>query len=561
LINNDFDENPLTPSFGLRQYAYLIWHWAWLIVLVALLSAGAAYLFSRQQIPVYQASTVMMVNAALSTQGTDYTSILASQNLTSTYVQMVINQPALVEVASRLKLDLDMTKLKESITVKSIVNTQLISVSVEMTDPVWAAQVANTIVQVFGEQILQMQSSRFDASSDTLKAQMADMDKQIQDLTVQAAAASDKAEQISLQDRISQYRDIYSRLLVSYEEIRLTEARTVSSVTQVEPASIPTIPVSPKTTLNTILGLMTGALLAVAAVFLMETLNDTIRDPGVFMKRYNLPILGVIAHHKQLDGEPIVKRSPRSPVSEAFRSLRTNVQYTSVDKPLRTLLVTSPTPSDGKTTIASNLAVALAQGGSKVFVVDADMRRPHIHRLMGAENKIGLSSLFVQPTVHLNGTVQKNQVENVSVISSGVLPPNPAELLASKKMQEILAVFLEQSDIVIIDTPPVLSVTDAVVLAPTVDGVLLVVKPGTTKQAAFRQAILALNQVGANLLGVVVNEVGGRGMYYNHYYSKYYQNHYGYRYEYTDKEDTKGNGLRIFRKSKKIKTESEDHTV
>jgi polysaccharide biosynthesis transport protein len=545
LNSHDFDESSSAEAIDLRQYAFLLWHWAWLIVLLAILSGGAAYLISKQQTPIYEASTIIMVNAAPSTQVTDYSSILASQTLTSTYAQMITNQPVLDEAAKRLGLDLKLYNLKDRVTVKSVPNTQLISISVELPDPSWAAKIANTIVQVFGEQILQMQSVRFATSSDTLESQMAEVDKQIQGLTAQLAISQDKAEQTSLQDRISQYRDIYSRLLVSYENVRLTEAQTVSSITQVEPAAVPTNPVSPKILLNVVLATLVGILLAVTLVFLLEALNDTIRDPAVFLKKFNLPILGVIAHHQQKDGEPIAKSAPRSPVSEAFRSLRTSVQYASVDKPLRSILVTSPTPSDGKSTIASNLSIVFAQGGSKVFVVDADLRRPRIHHLMGVQNQTGLSELFVQPSVHLNGSVQKSQIENVSIVSSGVLPPNPAELLASKKMREILSVLQGESDLVVIDTPPVLSVTDAVVLAPAVDGVLLVVKPGTTKQTAFRQAIQALNQVGAPLLGVVINEVGGRGAYYSYYYRKYYQDQYSYRYAYTEKGRAKKKGVSV----------------
>ena len=549
------DDDTPSESIDLRQYAYLLWQWAWLIALAALLAAGGAYLFSKQETPIYQATTTIMVNAASTTQTTDYSSVMTSQNLTATYAQMITNQPVLDEVVRRLNLDLSSEDIQDAVAVQPVRDTQLITVSVELPDRALAAQVANAIAQVFSEQILAMQTARFSASSQTLQEQLVSVDAQIQDLTAQASRAADKAEQARLEDKLAQYRDIYSRLLLSYEQVRLTEAQTISSVTQVNPARVPQIPVRPKVLQNTLLAGVVGALLAIGLIFLLEALDDTIRDPEVFLRRYNLPILGVIAHHEQQDGAPITRRSPRSPVSEAFRSLRTNVHYASVDRPLRTLLVTSPTPADGKTTIATNLAVVLAQGGSKVFVVDADLRRPRIHRLIGTQNQLGLSSLFVQPKVHLNGAVQKTQIENVSVISSGVLPPNPAELLASQKMREILTVVLEQADIVILDTPPVLSVTDAVVLAPAVDGVLLVVKPGTTKQAAFKQALTQLNQVGANLLGVVVNEVGGRGAYNNYYYRKYYQDHYSYRYAYADGQhhhkNGKTKGFRLFPRREK----------
>jgi polysaccharide biosynthesis transport protein len=539
-VNNpEINDAPANDSIDLRQYAFLLWHWAWLIALAAVLAAGSAYLFSKGQTPIYQASTTIMVNSAPSTQSTDYSSIMASQNLTATYAQMITNQPVLKAVAQRLELG-DDTKALGSISVTPVRDTQLITIAVELPDADLAAKVANGIAEVFAGQIQDMQSARYDASSETIKVQMASMDTQIQDLTAQAAQASDKTEQARLEDKLAQYRDIYARLLLSYEDVRLTEAQTISSITPVDPAAVPLEPVRPKTAQNTLLAGVVGALLATGLIFLIDTLDDTIRDPEALLKKYNLPVLGVIAHHEQIDGQPVVQRSPRSPVSEAFRSLRTNVKYASVDRPVRTLLVTSPTPSDGKSTITTNLAVVLAQGGSRVFVLDADLRRPVIHRLLGTNNRIGLTSLFVQAAVHLNGSVQHIQkTENISVISSGALPPNPAELLGSRKMGEILDFILKQCDIVLLDTPPVLSVTDAVVLAPAVDGVLLVIKPGATKQAAFKQAITQLNQVGANLLGVVVNEVGASGGYTNYYYRRYYQDHYGYRDAYAETEPVK----------------------
>ena len=534
----DIKDQSIEP-IDLRQYIYLLWQWAWLIILVSILVGGATYLFSRQQTPIYQATTRVIVNAAPSTMAADYTSILASQNLTSTYAQMISSQPVMEEVASRLGGNLTPSALQAAVSAQPVSGTQLIYIAVRLTDATQAAAVANTTAQVFSEQIEQMQSARFTSSSDSLKAQMAEITQQINTLTQQANTTTDKAEQMRLQDQISQDQDIYSRLLVSYEQVRLTEAQTVSSISQVEKAIVPVLPVSPRIWQNTQLAFLVGGLLAVIIVFLIEALNDTIHDPELFMQKFHLSILGVIAHHEQQEGSPITGREPRSPVSEAFRSLRTNVQYASVDQPLRTLLVTSATPTDGKSTISSNLAVVLAQGGMKVCVIDADLRRPKIHHIFGVQNQIGLSELFMQPVVHLISSMQKNPVENVSVISSGRLPPNPAELLASKKMREILEVVLDQSDIVILDTPPVLSVTDAVVLSQAVDGVLLVVRPGSTKQTAFRQAVQQLNQVGANLLGVVINEAGQRGFNYNYYYRKYYKDQYAYRSAYSENGHSK----------------------
>ena len=200
------------------------------------------------------------------------------------------------------------------------------------------------------------------------------------------------------------------------------------------------------------------------------------------------------------------------------------------------MLITSPTPSEGKSTIAANLGIVLAQGGLRVTLIDADMRRPTIHKVLGTSNRLGLSSLFVQSPLHLNGSIQHTEMKNLGVLASGRLPPNPSELLGSRKMYEILDQIQAVCDIVLIDTPPVLSVTDAVVLAPFVDGVVLVIKPGATKVAAFKQAVERLRQVNARLLGVVVNVVGTNRTYYSYYYRNYYYKGYD---EYTAEDGTK----------------------
>jgi Mrp family chromosome partitioning ATPase len=212
----------------------------------------------------------------------------------------------------------------------------------------------------------------------------------------------------------------------------------------------------------------------------------------------------LIAQHESPDEKPISLYQPRSPVTECFRSLRTNTTFAGVDKPLRRILVTSATPQEGKTTITSNLAVVLAQNEKKVALIDADLR-PH-------------------------GVIQNDEVSKLAIITSGKLPPNPAELLTSQKMAQFLEMLNREYDMILLDTPPVLNVTDAVALSTKVDGTILVAKPGVTKLKDFQQALEQLKAVGAHVLGVVLNEVDPRnrryGYYYHRYYSKY-SNYYG----------------------------------
>jgi capsular exopolysaccharide synthesis family protein len=311
---------------------------------------------------------------------------------------------------------------------------------------------------------------------------------------------------------------------------RFREIQSSTIVTATEPAQFPTRPIWPQTIPNTILAVGVGMLLAIAGIWIVDTCDDTLRDPDEIRKKFNLPILGMIGHHTLLEGKPATQEHPRSPLAESFRSLRTNILYTAVDAPLRRVLIASATPEDGKTTVIANLGGVMANSEHKVTIIDADMRRPQIHRRFGLPNRSGLSFLFVSPLENIGEAIQSTNVPGLTIITSGVLPPNPVELLTSRKMTQILDRLNQESDMILIDTPPLLSVTDAAALVPLIDGVVLVVKPGETRRGAFRQAVEQLQSLRARILGVVLNDVNPKnhryGYYYSHYDSKY-SNYYG----------------------------------
>ena len=207
---------------------------------------------------------------------------------------------------------------------------------------------------------------------------------------------------------------------------------------------------------------------------------------------------------------------PRSPAAEAYRTLRTNIQFSTIDKPLRRMLLTSAGPDEGKSTTLANLAVAMAQAEMKVIVLDCDLRRPAQHDIFKVANTEGLTSMFLgrgggQPglsaAAHMEPPLQATAVPNLTVLPSGPTPPNPAELLGSTRMDSILEELTRRADVVLLDTPPVIAVTDAAVLSAKVDGCLLVVGAGVAKRDQLRRARAALEAVHANVLGVVVNNV------------------------------------------------------
>jgi non-specific protein-tyrosine kinase len=524
-----FDPNTAAePELHLKEYIYLFWSWLWLILLAGLLAGAAVYLVSINTVPIYETSTRLLVSDPPAMRSLEYTGIVTGQTTTRTYAQMLVDRPVLEGVIAYLQLPLRPEDLKESVSVEAVRDTQLLVVTVQHPDPVLAAQITNTLAAVFIDRIRILQSQRYAATQESLAQQIKDMEAQIDQTNLAIADESDASQLSQLQARLTEYRSLYSQLVTNFEEVRLAEAQNSTNVVVSEPAAVPTLPVSPRTTRNTLLAAAVGMALAAAAVLSLDSLDDTIKNPDEVRQRFNLLILGMIASHEAPEDKPISLHKPRSPAAEAFRALRTNITYAAVDTPLRRILITSATPQEGKTTVSSNLSVVLAQGEKKVILVDADLRRPQVHRRFGLANLMGLSELFLmmRPLVSLpRGVIQTSEAPGLDIVTSGKLPPNPAELLTSQKMNQFLDVLSQEYDLIVIDTPPVLTVTDAAALASRMDGVILVAKPGVTKLSAFKQTVEQMRAVGARILGVVLNEVNPTnrkyGYYYNRYYSKY----------------------------------------
>ena len=345
-------------------------------------------------------------------------------------------------------------------------------------------------------------------------------------------ASSENLRLTQLQTTLGLYQQIYINLLNSLESIRLARLQNTPNIVQIEPALPVQEPIRPRPLMNTALAAAVGLMLAAGIVFLIEYLDDTLKTPEDVERVLGVPVLGFVAemqYKKKSAEEVYVTRQPRSPVSEAFRSLRTNLEFAAVQKPIRTLLVTSPGPSEGKTTIAANLAVIFSQAEKRVALMDADMRRPRVHRLLGMSNREGLSNLFLNQTRAFSVGRGREDLPHLLVITSGSLPPNPAELLGSEKMNHILEELRGPLDMVIIDTPPSL-VADAQVLSAKVDAVLIVIQPGTTHAEAAKASLDMFKRAGARVVGVVLNRIPRNRSYYYGGYKYYspYGHHKGY---------------------------------
>jgi succinoglycan biosynthesis transport protein ExoP len=342
-----------------------------------------------------------------------------------------------------------------------------------------------------------------------------------------------------LQTTMKLYQEIYINLLNNFEDVRLARLQNTPNVVSIESAVVPAKPVRPNSIMNAGLSAVVGLLLAGGIAFLVEYLDDTIRTPEDVERVLKLPVIGYIGDINTGEGQVIdlhVLKHPRSPVSEAFRSLRTNLEFTNVDRALKKILVTSSGPSEGKTTIAVNLAAIIAQGGKRVLLIDADMRRPRVHTIFGISNRVGLSTLFRGDMTVRSVMRAVEGLENVFIITSGSLPPNPMELLASAKMDHILLEASQDVDVIIVDSPPSL-VADFQVLATKLDGVLMVVQPGHTRADAAFAMLEQLGRVDGSVLGVVLNKIPRDSYYYGGYYHYYDSNKTGQYYYHPVGED------------------------
>jgi capsular exopolysaccharide synthesis family protein len=323
-------------------------------------------------------------------------------------------------------------------------------------------------------------------------------------------------------------RQLWQSLLKQQKELQVVSNSRSNNVQLMDRAEVPGAPFSPNTRREWLTALMAGVLVAFGLAFGIEYLDDTVKTPEDISKRFGLPLLGLVPAIRG-SRVPLLSETVPHDFGEAFRSLRTSLVFTAGAGEARVIAVTSSQPLEGKTTTACNLATALALGGSRVLLIDADMRRPGLHQIMGVENTIGLSHLLVGQA-RVREAVQRTSEPNLFVITAGRTPPNPSELLASERMKSFIA-NLGQGPFewIVFDTPPVLAVTDAVVLAGLVSAVVFVVGSEMTRRVHAERALTTLRAGKPKSIGVVLNRVDfdRNKYYYSRYYGYNYKSYYG----------------------------------
>ncbi|MEJ2637618.1 MAG: polysaccharide biosynthesis tyrosine autokinase [Calditrichia bacterium] len=345
-------------------------------------------------------------------------------------------------------------------------------------------------------------------------------------------------------------QNTYILMTQKLEETRISEAGQRENVRILDYAILPEFPVKPKKKLNLMLGALIGLGFGIGLTFLLEYFDDSIKDPEE-LERMGFPILATIP---EISGEEVAKKiqsqngnkdeliqaaqiatklithfDPKSPISEAYRILRTNIQFKNQKNKNIVVLITSSAPKEGKSTTVANLAITMAQLGSRTVLVDADLRRPVVHSIFNLKKEVGLTNYLVGKT-EIGDIVKPTFIENLSVITSGPLPPNPSELLGSDAMHQFIDELRGSYDAIIIDSPPVIAITDSAILSTLADGIVLVIKAHQTHREAIKRAKTLLDNAKANIFGCLLNGVNIErtyGSYYHYYYYHYYQ-YYGH---------------------------------
>lgn len=328
-----------------------------------------------------------------------------------------------------------------------------------------------------------------------------------------------------LKHEVDMNQQIYEALLKRVKETTLVEEVKSFNIYILDKAEIPKGPMKPNTFKNLLLAIMIGLSGGVGMAFFLEYLDNTFKGPEDMEEKLALPLLGIVPRIKKADAqdgpvESLVLTNQKSAVAESYKALRTSVLLASGD-PVKSLVVTSSVEGEGKTTTAINLAISFAQLEKKVLLVDADLRKPRVHTILGLDNSIGFSSYLSRQTVHEN--IRETMMPNLSFLSAGPLPPNPSELLSSKRMKDFLEIVTNSFDIVVFDSAPLITVTDTLILSTQADGTLLVVKSGSTTFDIAKRGLKLLKDASIKVLGGVLNSMDTEKEGYRYLYPYYYQ--------------------------------------
>jgi capsular exopolysaccharide synthesis family protein len=500
-----------------RIYLDILRRHQWVILLGTLVTLGVVALGTLLQRPIYSATATVRV--AQTTSGTvEYADFVYADRLMNTYARILTSQPLVLELAQRLGLDATPEALAGRIEAQVLLNTELLQITAEDESPARARDMANVLASLLVEQSQALYFGTQRSLRDVLQDQIASLEQTLAQQRADLAGAVQEdvlsARQLDeLDRRVRHTEELYASLQRQYEEAGVIEATRANSVSVVEPARLPASPSQPRVLLNLALGLLLGLLTGIGLSFLLEALNPVIHSSRALEKITPLPVLGSIPIPPYGNARRPVPPMP----GEEYRILWANLLSAQARMPLQTLLVTSGDPQAGKSTIVANLAVILAQAGHRVVAVDADLRNPTLHKQFGLTNRIGLRQVL-EGKLSASQVLMPTSVPGLQVITSGSLPKDPALVPGMAGMPAALADLRQQAEFVLLDSPPILAVSDASFLVPAADATLLVVARDEATERRVLKALEQVERMGGRPLGLVFNKEDARHSDYYYYY-------------------------------------------
>lgn len=552
----------------LLEYWHVIRKRMWFILLLMVVSAGAATYYGYQEEPQYRATTTLFINPTEASPVLPlpyYQTREPVESLANTYIELLETYSFAQMVDERLDVSVSEQEILDALSAEYVSDTQFFRVSATHPDPETAEAIATAAARTLvAEETARREAQRTDPVEElerqnlvelqsNLQAELDYYDTQIEEIQQQIDQLQNEpppdteAARLQREQTISELRADLTGLRSSRVDIfrSLTDAQIalagienrstrIETAAIVDPARRPTTPLSRHIPERALIGALAALILGIGLSFLMEYVDYTVHDPDQLSNVYGAPVLGAVGvvagneGREQLGRQKLITvTDPLSPNAEAFRSLRTSIQVAQLETPVRSILVTSARPDEGKTFVAANLAVSLAQNGNHVIIVDTDLRKPGLHRVFDLPTEsrtYGFTNVVVDQRDNPVPYLQRTNIENLRVLPCGTVPPNPAELLGSTQASEVMRQLEQQVDIVVYDSSPAGTVTDPLVLAGRVDAVVQVVWAGVTRIDVVLECKEKLDRVGANILGPVLNRIELDEVGYGGYYDNYHEN-------------------------------------
>lgn len=487
----------------LREYVRVVRARLWIIVAAVVITFGLALGVSLLQPRVYEAEANLLISEQSTASGLDVAltgfSVQPERGL-QTQVRMLRMRPAFERTIRKLDLRMHPDQLFDITEIVPEGQTNVVTVRVRDEDPEQAARIANTLAEEYSLWVRDFTRSRIRAAATEVEKELEQLRAEMVSLGKAAGSNPSQSEALGLQIAAQDYAGLSEEL----RQLKVREQMEVGPVQVVNTAAVPEQPVAPTPVRNAALGLVAGVLLGITVAFVTESLDTSIKDTATVGELVSAPVLGIVPLQREdVSGGVVLNRNATAPVAEAFRGIRNSLDFINFEHKIKTLLITSAAPGEGKSTVAANLAEGLARAGKRVVIVSVDFHRPRSAAYLGTSENLGLSHVL-SGQFGLETCLQSTGEGGPVVLAAGKVPPNPSELLGSERMGALIEQLEARADWVILDAPPVLAVADTTAVSKWTDGVLLVVRANKTTKDMVERAVQMLQGVGSRIIGSVL---------------------------------------------------------